>query len=143
MKKIILLFVTALILSGCNTGDGTVSSKNITPEGNYIFTGSNDNWEVLFEVNVVNKEQGENQVDENGTLTFIGADEAPKMVDYKLKTDTGINSQEGTGVPIYAEVGSFAQSSCGNCVPMKADEELELEIISDGNTEKIILNSNE
>ena len=143
MKKIILLFVTALILSGCNTGDGTVSPENITPEGNYSFTGSNENWEVLFEVDVVNKDQGENQVDENGTLTFIGEDEAPEMVDYKLKTDSGINSKEGTGVPIYEEVGSFAQGSCGNCVPMDADEELELEIIWDGNTEKIILNSNE
>ncbi|OHX53170.1 lipoprotein [Planococcus faecalis] len=58
MKKIILLFVTALILSGCNTGDGTVSSDNITPEETYSFTGSNENWEVLFEVDVVNKDQG-------------------------------------------------------------------------------------
>ncbi|KAA0957583.1 membrane lipoprotein lipid attachment site-containing protein [Planococcus kocurii] len=132
MKKIILLFVTALILSGCNTGDGTVSSDNITPEENYSFTGSNENWEVLFEVDVVNKDQGENQVDENGTLTFIGEDEAPKMVDYKLKTGSGVNSNEGTSVPIYDEVGSFAQGSCGNCVPMEADEELELEIIWDG-----------
>ncbi|ANU27663.1 membrane lipoprotein lipid attachment site-containing protein [Planococcus versutus] len=143
MKKVILFFILALILSGCTSQDEDIFSEDVTSEINYIFEGSNENWGISYKVDVINKKKGENQVDEYGTAKFIGEGQTPEMIDYKLATETDINSSEGVGIPIYDRIGDFAQGSCGNCVPMQGDEELELEIIWNGKSEKILLTTNE
>ncbi|MFD1030560.1 hypothetical protein [Metaplanococcus flavidus] len=147
MKKIISLCMLAFILSGCTSENGNasseLSSEIIITEGNYNFTGSSESWEVQYEVDIIEKGENENQVEENGTAKFIGEGEPPKTVDYKLETESGANSSEGSGIMMNDETLSFAQGSCGNCVPIQEDEELELEIIWDGKSEIVILNSNE
>lgn len=143
MKKIILLCLMAFILSGCTGENGSVSSELpsdiILTEGNYNFTGSSESWEVQFEVDITKKGENENQVDESGTAKFIGEGEPPTILDYKLKTESGMNSSEGSGLMMNDENLSFAQGSCGNCVPIQEGEELELEIIWNGKSEKILL----
>lgn len=148
MKMIIALLISIFILSGCTNENTT--PENAPNEYSYNFTGSSENWEASYEVDIIDKKQGETQRDEEGMIRFIGEDEAPEMIDYKLETENGVDSSAGTGAPIYDNVGYFSQGSCTNCVapikedkPIKNDAEVELEIIWDGKSEKIVLTLDE
>lgn len=121
MKKLILSVILLLILSGCVNSD------------RYEFSGSSENWDVFYVVEV----SGGDGQQENGTVKFTGDDEAPESIDYKLETTSG--DSEGTGVSMTNGVGSIANGSCGGCAVVQGDEEVEVEITWDGQTEKLVL----
>lgn len=121
VKKLILLFIMALILSGCVDGD------------RYNFSGSGENWDVFYVVDVSN---GTSQVEE-GTVKYTGEGEAPDTINYKLEANLG--SSGGTGVDITDGTGNIANGACSGCAVIQGDEEIEVEITWDGQTENLIL----
>lgn len=121
MKKLISLFIMTLILSGCVDGD------------RYNFSGSSENWDVFYVVDVSN---GTSQVEE-GTVKYTGEGEAPDTINYKLEANSG--GSEGTGLTIIDGTGNIANGSCEGCAVVQEDEEIEVEITWDGQTENLIL----
>ena len=121
MKKITTLLITALILSGCVDGD------------RYNFSGSSENWDVFY---VVDVSDGTSQVEE-GTVKYTGEGEAPEKIDYTLTVNSG--EAKGTGVDITDGTGNIANGSCEGCAVIQEDEEVEVEIMWDGQTENLIL----
>lgn len=121
MKKIISLFIVALILSGCIDGD------------RYNFSGSSENWDALYVVDVSN---GTNQV-EKGTVKYTGEGEVPDTINYKVNTKPG--SSEGRGVGLTDGIANIANGACGGCAVIQEDQEIEVEITWNGQTENFIL----
>ncbi|ALS74995.1 hypothetical protein AUC31_07035 [Planococcus rifietoensis] len=121
MKKISGLLVLLFILSGCVDGD------------RYNFSGSSENWDVFY---VVDVSDGTNQV-EDGTVKFTGDGQAPETIEYKLEANSG--GSEGTGITLSDNVASIANGSCGGCAVIQEDEEIEVEITWNGQTENLLL----
>ena len=121
MKKICGLLVLLFVLSGCVDGD------------RYHFSGSSENWDVFYVVDVSN---GTNQV-KDGTVKFTGDGQAPETIEYKFETTSG--GSEGTGVTLSDNVASIANGSCEGCAVIQEDEEIEVEILWDGKTENLLL----
>lgn len=112
----------ALILSGCVDGD------------RYNFSGSSENWDVIYTVDV---SEGTSQ-EKSGTIKFVGEGEAPETIDYKIEANSG--GSEGTGVTLTdGVVDDVASSICEGCAVIQEDEEIEVEITWDGQTENFIL----
>lgn len=150
VKNFIIFLVIAFIISGCINENENITTGNTSSEYNYTFAGSSESWEASYEIDITDKKQGETQRDEEGTLQFIGDGEAPELIDYKIVLENGVDSSEGTGAPIYDNVGNFSQVSCGNCVPpinedepIEDDAELELEIMWNDKSEKMTLTLND
>ncbi|XKE96519.1 membrane lipoprotein lipid attachment site-containing protein (plasmid) [Metaplanococcus flavidus] len=125
MKKIILLFIMSLVLSGCNSEDSGES---------YEFSGNSEHWEVIYTVEV----SKDNDKVKKGTVEYIGEGEAPESIDYKLEMNTSGTS--GTNARLIDGVANMGTSSCGGgCDPVQGDQEVEVEITWDGQTENLIL----
>lgn len=120
MKKISLLIILLLGLAGCSNG------------GIYEFSGTTDNWEVFYMVDVTNEDEQE----ATGTLKYVGNGPMPETVNYKIGTT--LTKMGQTGTPLTdgkAKIGS----GCEGCGTFQKDDELEMEIMWDGQTEKLIL----
>lgn len=122
MKKMIVLAVLILILSAC----GNKSAR-------YNFSGSSDNWDVFYIVNVSNGDREE----KTGTIKFTGEEEAPETVDYKIETSSG--GSEGTGITLTDGVGKMGNGFCDGCAVIREDEAIKVKITWDGQTENLIL----
>lgn len=120
MKKISLLILLLLGLAGCNNG------------GIYEFSGTTDNWEVFYMVDVTNEDEQK----ATGTLKYVGDGLMPETVNYKIGTI--LTKMGQTGTPLTdgkANIGS----GCEGCGTFQKESELEIEIMWDGQTEKLIL----
>ncbi|EIM07498.1 hypothetical protein A1A1_04782 [Planococcus antarcticus DSM 14505] len=122
MKKIIGLLVLMVILSGC----GNDSNR-------YNFAASGENWDAFYVVNVSNGDREE----KSGTVKFTGEGEAPEIINYKIETNSG--GTEATGVTVNNGVVDIGKGFCDGCAVIQGDEEIEVEITWDGQTEKLLL----
>ncbi|ANU27664.1 lipoprotein [Planococcus versutus] len=125
MKKIILLIALIFILSGCANGD------------RYNFTGSSENWNVSYEVDVKNGDRERT----NGVITFIGEGTAPEFIDYRMESNLG--GTKSTGVSVKDKVANLGNDACEGCSVIQENEEITMEIEWDGQTENLILKNNE
>ena len=101
----------------------------------YSFSGSGDNWDVIFKVEVSNEVEQR----ASGKIKYIGDNKAPETIDYKIEYNN--KSQGNSGVESSLENGvvKFKSGICGNCEMIQKDEEIEVEIMWEGQSEKLIL----
>lgn len=123
MKRIIVLLVFLFILSGCVNGD----------RYRYNFSGSSENWDVLY---IVDVSDGTNQV-KNGIVKYIGEGDSPDTIEYKLESNSG--TAEDTGIIIEHGNGNIANIECTGCKVIQKDEEIKVAISWNGQTENLIL----
>jgi len=109
-------------LSGCGNGSDR-----------YNFSGSSDNWDVFYVVNVSNG----NTEEKTGTIKFTGDGEGPEIIDYKIETNSG--GSEATGITLDDKVANLGNSMCEGCAVVQENEEIEVEVTWDGQTEKLTL----
>lgn len=121
MKKFIVILILLIVLSGCSDGN------------RYNFTGSTGNWDVFYTVDV----SGGDEQRTEGTLKYIGAEPAPKKLDYKMEYAAGTDG--GTGTSLTDGVTSIGHGGCSGCSIIQEDDEIALEITWDGQTEELIL----
>lgn len=126
MKKITFLAILLLILSGCGTGNAR-----------YDFSGSSENWNMTYVVNVSSGDREE----KNGTVKFIGDGQAPETIDYKIETNSG--GSAGTGITLSEKAGKIGNGFCKGCAVMQWDEEIMVEITWDGQKENLMLTTEE
>lgn len=122
MKKYMSLIILLFILSGC----GNDSDR-------YDFSGSSENWDVFYVVNVSNGEAEE----KTGTIKFTGDGEAPEIIDYKIETTSG--GSEATGIILDDKVADLGNSMCEGCAVVQGNEEIEVEVTWNGQTENLTL----
>ncbi|MCH4827953.1 hypothetical protein [Planococcus halocryophilus] len=122
MKKCISLIILLFILSGC----GNDSDR-------YNFSGSSENWDVFYVVNVSNG----NAQEKTGTIKFTGEGEGPEIIDYKIETNSG--GSEATGITLDDKVANLGNNMCEGCAVVQGDEEIEVEVTWNGQTEKLTL----
>lgn len=121
MKKLFLLIILLLILSGC--GD----SKR------HEFSGSSENWHVVYVVEISSSDRQQT----TGIIEYLGDETVPKTIDYEIATLlTSLNS---TGKSLTDGKANIGTDNCDGCAVIKEDEEIEVEIAWDGQTEKFIL----
>nr|TXF85925.1 hypothetical protein FTX54_07565 [Alkalicoccus halolimnae] len=130
MKKMIGLLAFAFILNGCGNGDGDVSSGNGEDGAEYHFLGSSENWEVVYEVDISNG----NEEESTGTIEYIGEGNAPETLEYYR-----IGSTEGTGRALNDGVADTGRTGCEGCAVTREDEEIEVEVTWNGQTENLTL----
>lgn len=124
-KRMIILMTLLFILSGCGNGD------------RYNFSGSSENWDVFYVVDV----SGGNSQEEKGTVKFTGGEGAPETIDIKLETKAG--GAGSTGLKLDDGAGNFGQGACSGCAVVQEDEEIEVEITWNGQTESLVLTNGE
>lgn len=122
MKKCISLIILLFILSGC----GNDSDR-------YNFSGSSENWDVFYVVNVSNG----NAQEKTGTIKFTGEGEGPEIIDYKIETNSG--GSEATGITLDDKVANLGNNMCEGCSVVQGNEEIEVEVTWNGQTEKLTL----
>lgn len=120
VKKIIGLLTLVFVLSACTDGD------------RYNFSGSSDNWDVFYVVEVFD---GTSKSD-SGTIKYTGEESAPEAIDYKIETTAG--GSEGTA-PLNDGVVDIGSGGCEGCAVIQEDEEIEVEITWDGQTESLTI----
>ena len=123
LKQILLLVTLVLLMSGCVDGD------------RYSFSGSGDNWDILYEVKVSNEVEQKAA----GKIKYIGDNKAPETIDYKIEYNNKSQGNSGEKSPLKYGVVKFKSTICGNCEIIQKDEEIEVEIMWEGQTEKLIL----
>lgn len=124
MKKVITLLVVVFIMSGCTKANGD----------RYNFSGNSENWEVLYTIDVSN----DNEQVYKGEAHFIGEGEAPEAIDYELEMNS--SSSTGANTRLIDGVAKVGTSSCGGgCESIEGDEEIEVEINWNGQTENFLL----
>lgn len=112
-----------LLLTAC--GDET---------NRYNFKGSSDNWDMNYVVNVT----ASDSQDKSGTVIYTGKGQAPETVDYQITTSS--SGSEGTGVVLEnGKAGSIGKVSCEGCSVIQKNEEIQVEISWDGQTEEFVL----
>lgn len=121
VRKIILLMVIIIILSGCANGD------------RYNFSGSSENWDVRYVVDV----SRETSQQESGTIKYVGEGSAPETINYEIKANAGVAA--GTEVTLDDGVANTGYGACEGCAVIQKDEEIEVEIKWDGQIENLIL----
>ncbi|MDJ0333534.1 hypothetical protein [Planococcus sp. S3-L1] len=122
MKKSISLIILLFILSGCGNGSDR-----------YNFSGSSDNWDVFYVVDVSNPTEQQ----QTGTINFRGEESGPETMDYSIKYSGG--SSSGIDVPLVNGTANTGRGACQGCAVIQKDEEIEVEITWNGQTEKLIL----
>lgn len=121
MKRLFLVVILLLILSGC--GD----SKR------YEFSGSSENWHVVYVVEISSSDRQQT----TGTIEYLGDEPVPKTIDYEI--GTLLTSLNSTGKSLTDGKTNIGNDNCDGCAVIQEDEEIEVEIAWDGQTEKFIL----
>lgn len=124
MRKIIVLIIVLFVLSGCVDGD------------RYNFAGSSENWDVFYVVDV--SDQTEQK--QTGTINYRGEEPAPETMDYRIKYSGG--SSSGIDVPLVNGTANTGRGVCQGCAVIQKDEEIEVEITWNGQTETLFLTTN-
>lgn len=121
VKKIFVFLALLVFLSGCGNGDS------------YIFSGSGENWDVSYTVNVSNGTREET----NGTIKYIGEDPVPETVSYKI--GTVLNTSEVQNTDVKNGVINLGNDFCDGCAVTLKDAKIAVEINWNGQTEDINL----
>lgn len=123
MKRIISVLVLAFILSGCGVGE------------RYELSGNSENWEVFYvvELSTQNKLMG------SGTLEYTGEEPIPETFNYEIEFK--LRTLKTTGEQLTARKINFGSTRCDLCY-FDEDDEIELEIEWDGQTENMTLTTN-
>jgi hypothetical protein len=123
LRQILLLVTLVFLMSGCVDGDS------------YSFSGSGDNWDILYEVVVTN------EVDQQtaGKIKYIGDNKASETIDYKIEYNNKGQGSSGEEIPLKYGVVKFKDVTCGNCEIIQKNDEIKVEIMWEGQTEKLIL----
>lgn len=120
MKKLSLLMILLLSLGGCSNG------------GIYEFSGTSENWDVFYVVDVTTDDEQE----VTGTLEYVGNQIIPETVDYEVGTTfTKMGETDTPLIDGKATIGN----SCKGCETFQEDDELEVEIRWGDQQEKLIL----
>lgn len=124
MKLILLLVSLVSLMSGCVNGDFL------------SFSGSGDNWDITYEAVVTNEVNQQTA----GKIKYIGDNKAPETIDYKIVYNKALG-QGNSGEESLLKYGAvkFKNVTCGNCEIIQKDDEIEVEIMWEGQTEKLIL----
>lgn len=123
LRQILLLVTLAFLLSGCVDGD-----KN-------SFSGSGDNWYISYEAIVTNEVEQQTA----GNIKYIGDNKTPETLDYKIKYNNKEQGSSGEEIPLKSGVVKFKDVTCGNCDIIQKNNENEVEITWDEQSEKLIL----
>lgn len=117
------MLMMLLLLTAC--GDET---------NRYNFKGSSDNWDMNYVVDVTSSDSQ----NKSGTVIFTGEGQVPETVDYNITTKLGMSA--GTGVMLESgKAGSIGKVSCEGCTIIQEDEEIQVEISWNGQTEEFVL----
>lgn len=123
MKKLALLGVLLLALSGCVEGD------------RYQFTGSGDNWDVNYVVDVSQQDSEE----ATGTIRYTGEGTAPETIIYTIAS----NSSEVSGNVMTTDgTVNIGRSACDGCSIVQRGDDIQVEIKWDGQVETFELSTN-
>ena len=101
----------------------------------YSFSGSGDNWDILYEAVVTNEVEQQTA----GKIKYIGDNKAPETIDYTIKYNNLGQGSSGEERPLKFGALKFKDVTCGNCEIIQKDDEIEVEIMWEGQTEKLIL----
>ena len=123
MRQILLLIILVFLMSGCADGNS------------YSFLGSGDNWDILYEGVVTNEVEQQTA----GKIKYIGDNKAPETIDYTIKYNNLGQGSIGEERPLKFGAFKFKDVTCGNCEIIQKDDEIEVEIMWEGQTEKLIL----
>lgn len=123
MRQIVLLCTLVFLLSGCMDED-----KN-------TFSGSEDNWDVSYEAVVTNEVEQRTA----GNIKYIGENNAPETLSYEIKYNNKGQGSMGEEIPLKFGVVKFEDGICGNCDIIQNDDKIEVEIMWEGKTEKIMV----
>ncbi|CAM3067619.1 hypothetical protein FITA111629_01555 [Filibacter tadaridae] len=123
MRQILLLVTLVFLMSGCVDGNS------------YSFSGSGDNWDILYEVVVTNEVEQQTA----GKIKYIGDNKAPETIDYKIEYNNKGQGSSGEESTLKYGAFKFKDVTCGNCEIIQKDDEIEVEIMWGGQTEKLIL----
>ena len=110
-------------MSGCSDGDS------------FSFSGSGENWDVVYEVVVTNETEQQTA----GTIKYIGDGKALETIDYIIEHNSLGQGSSDEESPLKSGVVKFNNITCGNCEIIQKDDEIEVEIMWEEQTEKIIL----
>lgn len=97
------------------------------------FLGESDNWEINFIVDIYEK----NSETSNLTIRYIGEDEAPDEINYKIKYGGGSSSV--TRIKLDDGVLHTSGGSCSGCLTTNENHQVNITIEWDGNEENIEL----
>lgn len=125
MRRFSLLTFLLLILSGCGIGE------------RHEFAGSSENWQVLYVVEVSNGDRQET----TGTIEYIGDKPIPEAFDYEMVNV--LTTLGGTGRPLIDGKAIIGNDRCENCRIIQEDDELEVEIMWNGQSDKFVLMTKE
>ncbi len=101
----------------------------------YSFSGSGDNWDIIYEVEVTDEVKQQTA----GKIKYIGDNKAPESIDYKIVYNDKGQGSSGEESPLKYGAVKFKNVTCGNCDIIQKDDEIEVEIMCEGQTEKLIL----
>lgn len=124
IKGVIIALFTLLVLAAC-----IEDSKEIT------FQNESDNWTVEYTATVKNENQETNRL----YVEYIGEGEAPDRIDYRIVEGSG--EAERTNATLEQGVLNSNLGSCSGCAVSSENDEVEITIEWDGNSETIQLNS--
>lgn len=121
MRRLTLVIIMLIVLSGCVDGE------------RHEFSGSNKNWKISYVVEVSNGDSQET----NGTIEYLGEEPIPETYDYELGTI--LTTFEGTGGLLTDGKSEFGNHKCAGCETFQEDDELEVEIMWDGQSERFVI----
>lgn len=122
MRRLSLLGILLMVLSGC-------SGERLE------FSGSSENWKMFYVAEVSNGDRQET----TGTIEYIGDKPTPETFDYEMVNVLTV--LEETGKPLKDGKATIGNDRCNNCRTLQKDDELEVEIKWDGQTENLRLNN--
>ena len=123
LRQILLLVTVVFFMSGCSDRDS------------YSFSGSGENWDVVYKVVITSGTEQQTA----GTIKYIGDDKAPETIDYIIEYNgLGQGSSDEESTLKFGAV-KFKNITCGNCEIIQKDDDIEVEIMWEEQTEKIIL----
>ncbi|MDG5471475.1 hypothetical protein P6709_06925 [Jeotgalibacillus sp. ET6] len=123
MRKVLSLLILMLLLSACANGD------------RYNFSGSSDHWDVFFTADV----SDESSQSITGTIKYTGEEPVPKTIDYTFKRDGG--NLEGRDLMVEEDAVNIGKLSCEDCAVTQEDDQMEVEITWNGQSENLRLSN--
>lgn len=125
MKRLLLLAMTMLLLGACSAPDGD----------RYVFQGGAENWKVNYTVDV----HGGTNEDSKAEAWYTGKGETPKSIDYTVSSALG--NFKGTNHNLEGNRVSLGKKTCSGCAVIQGSEEIEVNIMWNGEQETIFLST--
>lgn len=122
MRRLSLLVILLVVVSGC-------SGERLE------FSGSSENWKVFYVAEVSNGDRQET----TGTIEYIGDEPPPETFDYEMVNVLTVLG--GTGKHLKDGKATIGNDRCNDCRTLQKDDELEVAIKWDGQTENLTLNN--